>query len=111
MVNKDSNLDKTFTALASPVRRQMLSEMAAGWISVSELSTPHAVSAPAISKHLRILEGAGLIERRKHGRVRYCRLKPEPVRAAVEFLGFYQEFWGAQFESLAKFLEEKEDNG
>ena len=111
MVNNNPNLDETFTALASPVRRQMLSEMARGWVSVSELSTPYDVSAPAISKHLRILESAGLIERRKHGRVRYCRLKPEPVQAAVEFLGFYRDFWGAQFESLADFLEEKENNG
>ncbi len=89
----------------------MLAQMAKEWVSVSELSAPHDVSSPAISRHLRILEESGLIERRKQGRVRYCRLKPEPVKAAAEWLGFYKEFWGAQFSSLADYLKEKDPNG
>ncbi len=111
MVKYSERLDNTFSALASPARRTMLSQMAKGWVSVSELSAPHDVSSPAISKHLRLLEEAELIERRKHGRVRYCRLKPEPVKAAAEWLGFYKEFWDAQFSSLAEFLKEKKANG
>jgi DNA-binding transcriptional ArsR family regulator len=111
MVNYSLALDNTFSALASPVRRGMLAQLADGWASVTELSAPYDVSAPAISKHLRILEGAGLIERQKLGRVHYCRLRPQQVQDAAEWLGFYRDFWESQFKSLAEYLDEEENNG
>ena len=111
MVNYTGTLDNTFSALASPLRRSILARLADGWTSVTQLSEPFNVSAPAISKHLRILERAGLIERQKRGRVRYCRLLPEPVQDAAEWLGFYRDFWESQFESLADYLDEKDNNG
>lgn len=111
MVNYTATLDTTFSALASPVRRSMLASLADGWTSVTELSAPFNVSAPAISKHLRILEKAGLMERQKRGRVHYCRLIPAQVQEAAEWLGFYQDFWNSQFESLADYLDEKDSNG
>jgi DNA-binding transcriptional ArsR family regulator len=111
MVNYAATLDDTFAALASPLRRGILASLSKGWATVTELSAPFAVSAPAISKHLRILEKAGLIERQIRGREHYCRLVPQPVQDAAEWLGFYRNFWDNQFESLAEYLEEKEDNG
>ncbi len=70
-------LDETFAALASPIRRGMLERLSRGWATVGELAEPYDVSPPAISKHLRVLEKAGLVERRVRGRVHYCRLVPQ----------------------------------
>ena len=111
MVNYTPTLDNTFAALASPVRRNILASLVAGWTTVTDLSAPFKVSPPAISKHLRILEKAGLIERQKRGRVHYCRLVPQPVQQAAEWLGFYRDFWENQFDSLADFLDQQESNG
>jgi DNA-binding transcriptional ArsR family regulator len=111
MVNQTDTLDQTFSALGNGLRRQMLAEMAEGWVNAGELADRYQVSAPAISRHLRILESADLIERRKHSREVYCRLRPEPVRQAVEWLGFYRDYWDAQFMSLAEFLDEGDQHG
>ncbi|MDX1435463.1 MAG: metalloregulator ArsR/SmtB family transcription factor [Anaerolineales bacterium] len=110
MVNHASEtLDEVFSALASPIRRGMLERLSQGWASVGELSEPYDVSPPAISKHLRILESAGLIERQKIGRVNYCRLIVEPMENAAGWFNFYRQFWGNQFDSLAEFLAEEQD--
>jgi DNA-binding transcriptional ArsR family regulator len=109
MVNYSTALDITFTALSSPVRRGMLARLAQGWATVGELAQPFRISAPAITKHLRILERAGLIQREVRGREHYLRLVSSPMQSAAEWLADYQVFWNAQFESLADFLERQED--
>ncbi|HEX6305074.1 MAG TPA: metalloregulator ArsR/SmtB family transcription factor [Anaerolineales bacterium] len=113
MVNYSETLDHTFSALSSPIRRGMLARLTRGWATVTELAQPYNVSLPAISKHLQVLEKAGLIERRVKGRVHYCRLLPQPLDEAIEWLDFHRAFWGAQFESLAEFLDDQdqEDSG
>ncbi len=100
------SLDATFAALADPTRRAILARLARGESSVSHLAEPFPVSLPAISKHLRVLERAGLIVRKKDGRVRRCRLLPEPMKDAAEWIERYRQFWEQQFEALARFLEE-----
>ena len=105
MVNYSATLDDTFTALSSPVRRGMLARLAQGWATVGELAAPFEISAPAISKHLRILERAGLIRREVRGREHYLRLVSAPMQDAAEWLAGYGVFWNAQFESLADFLD------
>ena len=91
----------------------MLARLTRGWATVTELAEPYDVSLPAISKHLQVLEKAGLIERHVQGRVHYLRLLSEPLEEAVEWLDFHRTFWEAQFDSLADFLEERdqEDSG
>jgi DNA-binding transcriptional ArsR family regulator len=112
MVNySKKSLDDTFSVLASPIRRGMLARLSQGWATVSELAAPYDVSPPAISKHLRLLERTGLIERRKLGRVHYCRLIPQPILEATEWLNFHKQFWEAQFDSLADFLAQKDEEG
>ena len=105
MVNYSvQNLDDVFAALSSPIRRGMLEQLSHGWATVGELSAPYDVSAPAISKHLRLLEKAGLIERQVVGRVHYCRLVADPMEDAAAWFDFYSQFWRGQFDSLAEFL-------
>ncbi len=112
MVNySDEILNKTFDALASPVRRGMLARLSQGWAAVSELAEPFDVSLPAISKHLRIMEEAGLIERHKVGRVHYCRLVPGPMKTATDWLNFYRQYWETQLDLLADFLQDSEERG
>jgi DNA-binding transcriptional ArsR family regulator len=98
-------LNTVFAALSDPTRRAIVTRLSRGECSVTELGEPFAVSAPAISKHLRVLESSGLIERRKHGRVRYCRLRPEPLQQAESWLQQQQLFWQQQFDALANYLE------
>jgi DNA-binding transcriptional ArsR family regulator len=105
MVNYSGTLDDTFSALSNPIRRGILTRLAGGWSTVKQLAEPYQVSAPAISRHLRVLEKAGLIERHIRGREHYIKLIPRPLDEAAEWLNFYSEFWTGQFESLAEFLE------
>ena len=86
-------LDSVFSALADPIRRSVVERLARGEASVTELSTPHTVSAPAVSRHLRVLEEAGLIERRRRGRVRYCRLRREPLNQLQLWMAEQHAFW------------------
>lgn len=102
-------LDEVFSALADPTRRAIIERLALGELSVSELAFPFRISLPAISKHLRVLEHAGLITRRKQGRVYYCRLHVEPIKGASEWLDRYRRFWERQFQSLADYLEAAKD--
>lgn len=91
----------------------MLARLTRGWVTVTELAEPYDVSLPAVSKHLQVLEKAGLIERHVQGRVHYLRLLPSPLEEAIEWLDFHRAFWEAQFDSLADFLKERdqEDSG
>ena len=101
----DTVLDRTFAALADPTRRAILRRLAQGDTTVSELAGPFAVSLPAISKHLRVLERAGLLQRCKDGRVRRCRLDAAPLRLADGWLEYYRHFWAGQLDALAEYLE------
>ena len=105
-------LDETFAALADPTRRAILARLASGEASVTELTAPFAMSQPAISKHLRVLERAGLISRRRDAQRRLCRLEAQPLRDVAEFAEGYREFWEASFVRLDAVLEElKEAEG
>ena len=109
MVNySQAGLDATFGALSDATRRGILARLAQGESSVSELAAPYRMSLPAVSKHLRVLEDAGLVMRQKDGRVHRCRLAAEPMKDAAEWIERYRQFWEAQFDALARYLEESE---
>jgi DNA-binding transcriptional ArsR family regulator len=93
-------LDATFAALADPTRRAILARLAAGEASVTELAEPFAMSQPAISKHLKVLERAGLIARGRDAQRRPCRLVARPLAEATDWLAAYREYWEASFEQL-----------
>jgi DNA-binding transcriptional ArsR family regulator len=100
-------LDAVFNALADPTRRGILAHLArSGEVSVTELSEPHPISAPAISKHLRVLEKAGLITREKQGRVRYCRINTDRFQYAAQWLETMQSFWEKRLDSLERYFRE-----
>jgi DNA-binding transcriptional ArsR family regulator len=96
MVNHEAVLSDTFAALADPTRRAILARLRAGEASVGELAHPFRMSLPAISKHLRVLERAGLLERRRQGRRRRCRLVARPMREAAAWINRYRRFWEQQ---------------
>ena len=107
MVNYPA-LDVVFSALADPTRRAILQRLASGEASVTELAEPFSteMSLPAISKHLRVLETAGLIGREKQGRIHRLHLRPAALKNATEWLEYYRQFWDEQFDSLADYLEQ-----
>ncbi|WP_432798007.1 ArsR/SmtB family transcription factor [Poriferisphaera sp. WC338] len=109
-VSKEAQLDKTFAALADPTRRSILTRLTEGDCSVSELAEPHEMSLPAISKHLRVLERAGLVEQHKQGRIRRCHLQAAPLKSAATWVETYRIFWENQFDSLERFLEGQSKN-
>ncbi|MGP0002078.1 MAG: ArsR/SmtB family transcription factor [Acetobacteraceae bacterium] len=100
----EPRLDAIFGALSDPTRRRMVARLTLGSCSVTELSEPFAVSAPAISKHLNVLEQTGLIARSKQGRTHYCRLLPEPLQRAGSWIDQQRSFWERQFDNLDGFL-------
>jgi len=97
-------LDLVFSALADPTRRAIVVRRTAGEASVSELARPFDVSLPAITKHLAVLERAGLLEHEKEGRVRHCRLVAAPMKTADDWLSSYRRFWDDRLDSLADHL-------
>lgn len=99
-------LSTTFAALADPTRRAILGRLAKGEASVSELAQPFRMSLPAISKHLKVLEKAGLIARGKEAQWRPCSLKAAPLREAADWVGQYRQFWEASFDRLDDYLRE-----
>ncbi len=104
------HLDATFAALADPTRRAILSRLASGEASVTELAEPFAMSQPAISKHLKVLERAGLISRGRDAQRRPCRLEAQPLAAANEWLENYRRFWEGSFQRLDDLLHEMKSN-
>lgn len=108
--NQTDTLNQIFSALADPTRRAILSQLRQRTFTVSELAEPFDMSLPAISKHLRVLEKAGLINREKNGRIHYLSLKPEPMKQAADWLSFYSEFWEDRFARLAKLVEDEDSN-
>ncbi|HXV65020.1 MAG TPA: metalloregulator ArsR/SmtB family transcription factor [Vicinamibacteria bacterium] len=99
-------LDATFAALAHPARRAIIARLASGEASVMELAEPFAMSQPAISKHLKVLERAGLISRGRDAQRRPCRLEARPLAEATEWLAEYREFWETSFQRLDALLDE-----
>jgi DNA-binding transcriptional ArsR family regulator len=105
MVYQQSTLDATFHALADPTRRQMLECLTRADATISQLARPFRMSLPAASKHVRVLQSAGLVEQRQVGRARVCRLVAGPLQSAAAWLAVYQRFWEGQLDSLERFLE------
>ena len=106
MMTATEQLNATFLALADPTRRAILARLASGDASVNELAEPHEMSQPAISKHLKILERAGLISRGVDAQRRPRRLDARPLAEATEYLEGYRKFWEASFERLDSLLDE-----
>jgi DNA-binding transcriptional ArsR family regulator len=112
MVNYASDrLNRTFAALSDPTRRAILARLAQGDATVGELAAPFAMSLPAISKHLRVLEQAGLIARTKDGRVHRLRLVAQPLREAALWIAHYRRFWERQLDALAEYLRDVDAEG
>jgi len=102
-------MNSVFHALGDATRRQMLRDLASGERTVGELAQPFAMSLAAASKHIRVLEGAGLIRREVRGRTHLCRLEPGPLASAHEWLGFYERFWNSRLDILERLLREEGD--
>jgi DNA-binding transcriptional ArsR family regulator len=103
-MNQDT-LSLTLSALADPTRRAILARLANGEASVTELAAPFEMSLPAVSKHLKVLEGAGLISRSKTAQWRPCRLEPTPLRDAAAYLETYRRFWEGSLDRLEDYLQ------
>lgn len=101
----ETDLDDLFTALADPTRRAILHRLTQGEAGVLELAAPFAISQPAVTKHLQVLEKARLISRGRDGRRRPCRLEPERLRQLSEWVGSYREFWEESFDRLDRYIE------
>jgi DNA-binding transcriptional ArsR family regulator len=99
-----SNLDGTFAALADPTRRAILARLALGEATVNELAAPFAISLPAVSRHLKVLEHAALIVRTRDGKHRRCRLNAHGLSEAAEWIAFYRRFWNDSFDRLSRQL-------
>ena len=98
-------LSLTFAALADPTRRAILARLARGEITVGELAKPFAMSGPAVSKHLKVLERAGLVARGRDAQWRPCRLQPAPIKKVAEWADGYRQFWDASYERLDAYLD------
>lgn len=99
-------LSKTFSALADPTRRAILSRLADGEATVTEIAAPFEMTLPAVSKHLKVLEEAGLIARGREAQWRPARLQAEPLKAADEWIERYRQFWEQRFDRLEQYLDE-----
>ena len=98
-------LNRTFAALADPTRRHILADLARADSRVTDLARPHNMSLPAVSKHLRVLENAGLLRRRRYGRVHEMRLNAEPLKKAAQWVEEYRKFWEGSLDRLADYFE------
>jgi DNA-binding transcriptional ArsR family regulator len=104
-------LSATFKALADPTRRAILARLALGEVSVQELAAPFAMSLPAVSQHLKVLEGAGLIARGRHAQWRPCRLAATPLKDVTDWLDQYRRFWEGSFDKLDLYLQDVQAKG
>ncbi|MEM7465968.1 MAG: metalloregulator ArsR/SmtB family transcription factor [Pseudomonadota bacterium] len=98
----ENSLDMVFGALADPTRRALLTHLVGGEQRISDLAEPFEISLAGVSKHIQVLEKAGLIERRVEGRTHYCRFDPTNLENAYEWLAFYQQFWTDRLDALEK---------
>ena len=104
-------LTDTFAALADPTRRAILARLAKGETTVGELAEPFDISLPAVSRHLRVLEGAHLIERRVDAQWRMCSLNAEPLQEVSEWIEFFRRFWEGRLDRMAEYLEKTKPKG
>ena len=100
-----ANLDHVFSALADPTRRRIIARLARGEATVMDLAAPFKMTQPSVSKHIKVLERAGLVSRSRHAQTRPCRLEPAPLRAAMEWTGSYRMLWEDSFDRLGDFLD------
>jgi DNA-binding transcriptional ArsR family regulator len=105
MVEGLTEIDAVFHALAHGVRRDMLGRLAGGELTVGQLAEPLTMSLPAASKHIKVLEGAGLVERTVQGRRHVCRLQAAPLAPAAEWLAFYERYWSESLDALSALLQ------
>lgn len=108
-IAEGDTLDRVFAALADPTRRAILGRLADGEATVGELAEPFDMSRPAVSKHLDVLERAGLVHRIPDGRANWCRLDGAPLRDAVAWMEHYRQYWDGQLDALARYLESESD--
>jgi DNA-binding transcriptional ArsR family regulator len=107
MVNSsDRHLDAVFAALSDTTRRGMLARLSRGPATVGELGDPYGISKPAVSKHVKTLERAGLIRRRKDGRLHRCTLRPKPMAQAQDWIERHRRFWEQSLDALADYLDD-----
>lgn len=104
MGQTQDKLTRTFTALSDPTRRAILAKLSRGEATVKELAKPFDISAPAITKHLKVLENAGLISRGREAQWRPCRIEAEALKEASDWIGEYRKFWEASFDRLDAYL-------
>ena len=107
----DDHLSATFQAVADPTRRIILARLARGEATVQELAEPLPISQPAVSKHLKVLERVGLIERRREAQRRWCRLQAKPLREVAIWATEFQQYWDETFERLDALLEKEKARG
>jgi DNA-binding transcriptional ArsR family regulator len=104
-------LDRVFFALSDATRRAILEKLAGGSATVGELAQPFEISAPAISRHMRILESAGLVVRQKHGREHHCQLSTNTLRTAEDWINFHRHFWESRLDALEQYLDQNKTKG
>ena len=109
MVKYSADLDSTFGALADPTRRAILATLMLGQASITELAKPHRMSLPAVMKHVRVLQEAGLVSQKKIGRTRRCQLAAQPLKEAEKWLWQYWAFWEGTFDALERYLSQEEN--
>lgn len=105
-LSQHDQLSLTLSALADPTRRAILARLSGGETSVTELAEPFRMSLPAVTKHLKVLERAGLITRGKQAQWRPCKLKPQPLREVADWVEQYRQFWEQSFDRLEEYLKE-----
>ncbi len=104
---REAHLDAAFAALSDRTRRAILARLAEGEATAGELAEPFAMSLPAISKHIKVLEGAGFLNRTRDGRFHRCNLDAGPLKTAAEWISTYKQFWEGQLDQLARYLEDE----
>ncbi|HEY7873128.1 MAG TPA: metalloregulator ArsR/SmtB family transcription factor [Rudaea sp.] len=105
-----SNLDLAFAALADPTRRRIVAKLTRGAIRVTDLALPFDMSLNAVSKHIKVLEGAGLVRRTRAGREHYLRLRAQPLREVARWTSQYERFWTQRLDALGEFLNQQKES-
>jgi len=110
-LSREDQLDRVFGALADRTRRRLLARLAKRPAMVTELAAPFDMSLPAVSRHIKVLERAHLVERAVDGRMHLCSLQPEPLKAVEAWLGRYRPFWTGTLDALARYVEDEQRAG
>jgi len=105
-ITAESQLDKTFAALANPTRRAILARLAEGVASVNELAAPFKMTLPAVSRHIKVLESAGLVKQERHAQYRPCELDARPLQDVSEWTEQYREVWEGRFDRMDDYIQQ-----